>query len=63
MAIVTFSVDRLPEHDDDQVHRVFLPDSEARSLVWEGIAGELIEFDGEQRCLTPSMPMPHSISY
>jgi hypothetical protein len=44
MAIVTLTVDHLPEHDDDQVHRVFLPDSEAPSLVWEGVAGELIEF-------------------
>lgn len=44
MAIVTFAIDRLPEHDDDQVHRVFLPNSNARSLVWEGAAGERIEF-------------------
>lgn len=44
MAIVTFAIDRLPEHDDEQVHRVFLPNSDARSLVWEGAAGERIEF-------------------
>jgi hypothetical protein len=43
MAIVTFAVDRLPEHDQKQRQRVFLPDTDAPSLVLTGAAGELIE--------------------
>lgn len=43
MAIVTFAVDRLPEHDQKQLQRVFLPDTDAPSLVLTGAAGELIE--------------------
>lgn len=43
MAMVTFAVDRLPEHEQDPLQPVFLPDTAARSLVMNGAAGELIE--------------------